>query len=450
MNLLKFLLVLFSCIILRDYLQWQSLNFCLGLPAMFLLLQSSPSSYIPYRYLFPALFFLIVTCFIPLNTLFYFGVVCSLLYLVELNFKGRGSLVFLTAALLSPVAQYLFNVFSFPIRVWLTQTAVTILRFSENDLHAQGNLILWKGQEFSVDLACMGLNLTVASLLTGVIVLALFQIRSQKKLSFPFNVSFLFMVFTFNILSNLIRILVLVKFSIFPDQPMHDITGLVCLLAYVLLPSWGLAFILFKYFGKNTSPKDRVMVPQKQINKILTIGLFVLVGWAGLRLETKNSHQQEFSGSQKLITGFSGYQASCVFSDVVKLQSAQSLIYLKPIPDFFSAEHSPLICWKGNGYQLEKISEIKLAGQRVYKAVLVQGTRQLHTVWWFYNGIKSTTSQFEWRWDSLQGAPSYYLINLTTAEEKDLLPALESLLHNPGYRNLQSNHSLHETTESGR
>ena len=42
--------------------------------------------------------------------------------------------------------------------------------------------------------------------------------------------------------------------------------------------------------------------------------------------------------------------------DVLKFSNDTSLIYVKPIPHFYSAEHNPLICWNGSGYHFKKIT----------------------------------------------------------------------------------------------
>ena len=53
--------------------------------------------------------------------------------------------------------------------------------------------------------------------------------------------------------------------------------------------------------------------------------------------------------------------------------------------------------------------------------------KKLYTAWWYSNGSKSTTEQWQWRWDMLKGATDYAVINLTSACRETLINEIKSL-----------------------
>jgi exosortase N len=106
---------------------------------------------------------------------------------------------------------------------------------------------------------------------------------------------------------------------------------------------------------------------------------------------------------------------------VVQYVNDSILIYVKPIQGFYSAEHTPLICWEGNGYKFSATNEKTLPnGQKYYTGLLKKGTETIHTAWWYSNGTTKTTSQWTWRWLDLKGDSDFFLINISANEEKVL------------------------------
>jgi exosortase N len=110
-----------------------------------------------------------------------------------------------------------------------------------------------------------------------------------------------------------------------------------------------------------------------------------------------------------------GYTTEMLHDRIVKLTNQQSLIYIKPISGFYSPDHQPAICWTGSGYQFKGVTEKILAGKLRYSARLEKNGEILYSAWWYDNGISTTTSQLDWRWDAFRYSRRYALVNVTAA-----------------------------------
>jgi exosortase N len=174
--------------------------------------------------------------------------------------------------------------------------------------------------------------------------------------------------------------------------------------------------------------------------------LFLFAGWS------VKEHTELSKPSIKTVhksPNLEGFSVASFSTDVLKLSNPNELVYIKNIPDFFTPEHSPMICWRGSGYELNKISELDVGSFKCYTAELVQGKQKLYTAWWFSNGEKHTNSQLIWRWQSFRSGTRYCLVNYTVASQQELKPGIIQLLKVKGFRTLLNN-SDHGTAISGK
>ncbi len=102
------------------------------------------------------------------------------------------------------------------------------------------------------------------------------------------------------------------------------------------------------------------------------------------------------------------------------MENEQTLIYIKSIAGFYSSDHHPMICWSGSGYSFAKVHTDRIAYREVYSGILTKGEETLYTAWWYDNGIRHTTSQWNWRWDMLKGNRPYALVNITATNPVEL------------------------------
>ena len=356
------------------------------------------------------------------NSLYFFSAIFLLLFVLD-NWWGRlNYLPGLLALIISPLIGNLAYVWSFPIRLQLSKMAATVLQWIKMDIQVDGNMLLLDGESFSVDPACIGLKMIVTALVLGVLILAYFEKKYQAKLAIWKALLFLCGVFLSTILANFTRLLLLIIFQILPENPLHDVAGLLSLGLYTLLPMYLLANYLFKKQGVSTVIENRDLIPGKgqwfSYGILLVLLIFNGIQRQGTPVEAAETVLElELPGFSKTITP----------NGVLKLQNEQALVYIKPPVRFFQGSHDPRFCWQGSGYRFSKIRKEQLAGKDIYTAVLQKDSDELHTAWWYENGEEQTTNEWDWRWADLQGKKGFYLLNISSTGREELENLVEDL-----------------------
>lgn len=403
---------------LNDYIEFSSPNFIIGAASLPVLMQQSKKQEKSVRFGWISLLVLAACYWLPVKTALYVGIYSALLFVWE-QYQGRVTvLAFMVLLLMSPVAGYFAHVFSFPIRLWLTDIAAQILHHAGLEISVAGNMLLTKQGDFSVDPACMGLNMLTTSILCGIIMLAIYLHKAGTTLKFYKLIMFVALLFGLNIVANLIRILLLVYFKWMPETLMHDAAGIACLALYVLLPASFIAKTMATKYSRSV-----IEIPSKKHSKTGHRLHFILlplmaVAVYGISEKAKPNHTVE---SLPVVPG---YVASHYDNEVIKLQSPTALIYLKPLRSFIYTDHNPLICWTGSGYNFEQIEEVKWGSVQLFTGVLKRGNEKLYTAWWYDNQSTKTTSQLLWRWTMLRDGAPFSIINVTTQDRSLLKPAV--------------------------
>jgi exosortase N len=413
-------------IVLHAYIKWQSVNVVLGLLALPLVTVIQPQNYKNIRYGTGAALFALLTVLLPLKTLLYFTVAFACFFVTE-NFLGKINLLPLgVVGLMSPVFQFVADEFSVPIRLQLTSWAGSVMSCIQDNITVKGNVIVSNGNEFLVDPACMGLNMMVTSLLLQLIIIAMYQRKHQLQLGWWQVVGMLAVSFALNIVSNLFRIICLVWFNILPGTTMHELTGIFCLLVYVVIPMVWLTQLVIKYKGRVTSITQTNTTPVlwRSVLRIHLV-LFVIISWAACKTVLNDRKTADTTAA---VVAVDGYQTERVTAEIVKLQNNESLVYVKNIPDFFSADHHPMICWKGSGYSFSKMQQEAIGGQQVYTALLINGNEQLYTGWWYDNGVEHTIEQVSWRYKMLVGEKPFSVVNVTAGSKQQLIREIEGII----------------------
>ena len=391
---------LVACICLHEFLSHQFFNIVLAALAMPFALQVHSDKKGSYRFACLALLFILLSFYMPVSTFVYFSLLSILLFAIEFRF-GKVNFAAIMVVLLSmPITTYLANTFSFPIRLHLSSICETIFHTIGIPIEAAGNTFSYDGNDFTVDPACMGLNMLIASFLIGILLFGFYQKKYQRKISNLVLVAYLIIIFLLNVFSNLVRIIVLILFRVYPETVEHNLVGIFCFLIQIILPAWVICRLLIKIVPPVKEKEKKVREENKSLLQNQYISTLVHIVCCGLlwvvALPISNIPNSE---------------------GIIKVENNSSLVYIKPIRWFCDTEHNPMICWRGSGYNLSHIQETTLNGQLVYTAVLQQGEDILYTAWWYSNGKTATNSQFHWRKDMLFGAPHYSLLNVTTADE---------------------------------
>ncbi len=330
--------------------------------------------------------------------------------------------------LLSPALRYVSALFMFPIRLQLSAWAGRLLRLSGTNVAVDGNVLLKNGIEMAVDPACMGLQLLGVSLLVALFLLIWQERQTQRAVPFRWVVAYGLFTFGLTILCNLFRIMLLVTFGSLPGTWAHEGIGLVCVAAYAWLPSWGLARWLVRTTGKLETQLK--ITPVRMLKSagwgmgLLVVGLGVLA-FTG-RPDKPIANLCE-SATATSIT-WSGYGRGCSCKTLpngfVQLSKPGVLLYLKPQLNWFSADHSPMACWQGSGYELRRVRETVLDGHPAYVGELRKKRQVLYTAWWFSNGKITTVSQLVMRRQILRGETGFALVNVTVDKSERLSGAL--------------------------
>ncbi len=383
-------------------------------------------------------------------SLYYFMTVFVLLFVLDNYWGGINNLPVLLAIVVSPVLGNIIYTWSFPIRLKLSLWAGNLLELVGMNIQVNGNLLILDGNSFSVDPACIGLKMLVTSLVLGIVILAYFEKKYKVKLSLWRVGTYLLVVLVGAICANFIRLLTLIVFHILPENPLHDIVGLLSLVIYTLLPFYFLMAWVFKQNAThnsqvytnadnkyNTSLQTatnaqtdiktkigrslqlRYPILSNQINKCyglvygFTMLFLVYNGIQFLKEPVENIASIENIELQ-------GFKKSITPNGVLKLQNQESLVYIKPPVRFFQGSHDPRFCWQGSGYTFSEVMIKTIGSKEVYTAILTNDTDKLYTAWWYQNQNITCVHDWEWRWQTLRGQGDYYMINVNCENQKSL------------------------------
>lgn len=400
-------------------------TFWMGIVLIPLLLRSYPPAEKSWRLAPAVAVMLFVCCFRQETSWRFLLLVLALLFAVESLLGKLNGQFFMVLIIISPIFKYVSEVFTFPIRLQISAWAGWVLRAAQFPVVVEGNSIQLNGVEFTVDPACMGLQMTGFALLSVVFLMAHFRIRHQQSLSFRYQVMLMLVAFALNTIGNLMRIILLVALHITPDNALHDVAGIVCLLVYVAAP---LIFIVRHAHQRLCEPVATRRSIDKNRSQLLIPGHLALLAACAFFCFQKPVINIR---SATKIASREGYAMQQLESGVTQFKNDQALVYIKPIPAFYSSEHSPVTCWVGSGYHLSRISKKQVAGTVVYVGSLKKGDDELLTAWWLSSGQYATISQFDWRWKSLTENSHFQLVNVTAddaarldAEVKRWLPTI--------------------------
>ena len=333
--------------------------------------------------------------------------------------RGTWLLRLLALLMLSPLLRYVGAMFGFAMRLRLSEWAGSLLQRVGLSVRVDGNMLVLHGQEMAVDPACMGLQMTGFTLLLAVFWLLAYGRRQVRSLPTGWVLTYLAVALLLTLLANLMRIVLLVLFGLGPDYPLHELAGLACVTVYAWLPLWGLAHWLVGRFGKVMVPGVNYRTSMRYT--MLSVAPVLLIGWLCFAFIRPTARPFP-------MTKRTGYVQKSTQFGFVQYSRPGELIYAKPLPDWYSLEHNPAVCWRGKGYTLNRIREVVIAGQRVYVGELKKGRQTLQTAWWFTNGTHQSISQIDVRTRMLRGEPGFALINVTVAESSTLPGAVRGWL----------------------
>ena len=260
---------------LYNYINWASPVFLMGILCLFLVSLPGNSTVTSLRFAYITFALSVLSLVLPFRTILYLTGSSAILFVLEANYGKVRHAAVCTLVIMSPIFEYASTVFSFPIRLQLTSWAGSIMAFMGQKVLSAGNMLTIRGNEFTVDPACMGLNMMETSLLLGIMISSFYQEKFEVRLRFVTLILILTSISLLNVISNLFRIITLVQFNIQPSTFMHDVTGIVCLLVYVLAPGTVLIKFVIKNSGKLLVNNTQVSVGSSKPGG--STGLYFLV-----------------------------------------------------------------------------------------------------------------------------------------------------------------------------
>lgn len=414
---------------LFEYIQ-ADVNAFLGLCLLpFTLFIRKPNVY-SWRYAFASGAFLLLFYKVHAQIFFLLGFGCFILFIIESQVGRLSEYPLYLLGLLSPVVDYFMTVFTFPIRLRLSEWAAAILRVFGFDTEASGNLFIVNGDYFSVDPACVGLNMMKTGLLIALLIMALGEKQHKKQLPIWGSAVLLGIAFGLLVVTNFIRILGIVLFHSAPNTLSHDLIGLVTLVLFTILPLYGIIQKAYIHLGMGAKITDR---KAQEKDKPLPFGIDLGLGIVLLlSLAWFNTHREDFrheaSTDAFANLQYGGFEKSYQDNGVVRFQNDSLLMYVKPPVPFWGTDHTPAICWRGSGFEFGHIRSKRIAQKTIYVGYLQQEDKRLYTAWWYENDELCTVSQFEWRWRMAKGEEPFRLINVTAFKEEVLLRQCERML----------------------
>lgn len=410
---------------LGTYLPFNQANFWLGLIAIGLYARYPVSEKGSNRFFIASLVLLILYSFLPVQTLFFFALVCALLFSLEAVTGKLQAAVIPVVFLMSPVANYVAEVFSFPVRLQLSNAAAKLLNLTGNYTVAHGNTIAFNGAMFDVDQACVGLSMLVSSILMGIISKQIFEVKYQRRLLLPYLPLIILYFAIANVLANLMRIATLVYFQLAPGTIMHEMAGLATWLLYGIIPCMWLVKKMVTHLGLYESVAP-LQVFKTTDGSYFQVKQLIMLALCTLMLSWPSKEVTVPENAEIPAATLAGFEKASLPHGVSRYKNNDALIYVKTIRGFYSTDHNPSICWRGSGYAFTMARQVRRGNATMYMANLQKDGSILYTAWWYEHKEHRTNNQMAWRMNSLKNNWDYHLVNITASSPADLHKAIDN------------------------
>jgi exosortase N len=369
-----------------------------------------PNSEKARHYLWLTIVFTFLLMLFKLQVFAYLASGCLFLWVLSLSFGFMGYLPLALLIAMSPALYYVVNIFSFPIRLLLSEWSAVLLNLAGVSVQNNGSYFtLSNGFSFYVDEACVGLKMMGTGCLGAVLILA--QREQANKVFYSIRQLLLLLpvLLILLLLTNLFRIMALVMFQSAPQTTSHEVIGISSLLLYTFLP-WHFISLRFEPKAQRQQNEELARKRGYALWLAILLGALILVGWQAIALfrEDKDLAQMEWKGYDKKLEA----------EGVVQLSNDSVLIYIKPRMRPFEGGHPPQICWQASGYSLKEFRATKIGSLPVLLGCLEKEGQRQYTAWWYDNGQTQTNSEWAWRLDARGG---YRVVNVNARDSVTLI-----------------------------
>lgn len=362
--------------------------------------------------------------FLKLSSIYFLAFICTLFFIYEYQYGKLSIIPIVLVIIVLPIAIFISEVVGFEIRLSLTKVAAKILQYINSDYNYSGNIILIGEREFHVDSECMGLKMVLLSMFISLLFITYNQQKKKGRIGFLFILFSLIISYVLVVISNLARIIIITLFQSPPNTFTHELIGIICFIVYFVIPIWFIVNRIPVRLVKKTE-KNLVRTNKLVFFSFVIILMFLFSLYRFTNIGTKNYVKPYIYAVNYFSEGFS---SSLEEQLVLKLANKDCLIYIKPAVNFYSADHLPIICWKGSGYKVIKEQIISTLYINVYFCELKRDSEILYSTWWYDNGKDKTISQFTWRFNNLAKGSNYRLINVISDNKDNLMLKTNEML----------------------
>ncbi|MCP5494958.1 MAG: exosortase N [Leptospiraceae bacterium] len=353
---------------------------------------------------------------------------CMLFFLISVNFsyvsltwistvwigftllKGFGWKIHLFGKLLflfvPPFSLKYVLVFGFPLRLFLTKLVGSVLVKLDPNSITYGNTLVFRGEEFIVDPACEGLKMVTAFLL----LLFIFMYKTNSKLNIS-SISCLVISFLLLLVTNFIRIFLLVTFTIPTTSSLHYLLGIILFIAILVYP----LYILGEVFIPKSQTNEITLIKEKN-NSFMAFGILCILLLISLLFPSEHQENNLTYNFPTNVDEFHKDLNDLPIEIAIYSQKDMYLI-LKTNFDPFRKAHHPRQCWEGVGYQIIQEETIFVNQvNTIRKATLKKEDTYLRLYWWYQsigNTVSNVTdSEFEWRKLALLKKQNFLQVNI--------------------------------------
>ena len=313
-------------------------------------------------------------------------------------FTGRFSFIAFTCIILfTTLFNTFFNHLTTEIKQFLCYVVYLTLKNTLAIDKIEGVNFYINNAKITIDTACMGLSMFKTGLLVGAVLMTLEEKKEKLYYGIFQILVFCGLIIILNIVSNYFRILALLIFNCTQENTLHHSIGLLCFMAYQVVPM----LIIVRYLKPKSSAIISIKKEQKTVIVLVT---FTLIFAVSLKMKNENPNN--------LFRGFNSEydvkKGTWVNNEVFKIKSKNYLTYIK------TPSHNPLVCWTGNGYKIIESKKITVNKEAIWLNRMEKNNIYYNSYYWYECGNKKYTSFIEVMFIKLISGKPIRLINKTS------------------------------------
>lgn len=349
-------------------------------------------------------------------TFFWLGslfICLSLLPYAQFKFGFLGYTIFL---LTPPFSEKYTILIGFELRILLSKVSGLILQIYDSTTNVSGNIIYFRNIPYSIDPSCEGLKFFTGVILLFICFTHTYLIKNLTLWKIGISLSIGILAILLWIWANLVRILVLVLFSISDSSVFHFIIGIISFLCFVGLP---FSLLWFRLIPENSISRTIHLEPNIEPNfkypqnliLLLPILLSILI-----LFRFNNFSYPSFEWKNNYGT-FKREDKENNFESQFYRNKEATLILKKNLP-IIGLGHHPKICFEAVGYEITAEEEIIFFDKEsIRRAKIKLKNKEYFLSWWYVkdNGdYVRTASEWNWRINSVFNQNRYIQVNLIT------------------------------------